>query len=154
MSYRQKNITMKKNIIKQVKELFQADEEVTIENFVDVKTDDGRILRADAIEVGSAVVEITEDGEVDLEDGEYTLDDGVVLVVSEGAISEVREAEEEEEVVEEVPAEDEDEMAMEAATSDSVSTKESNDELTNESTEELSEDGDINLDELAKEIDA
>tara|TARA_B100001093_G_scaffold488970_1_gene526705 strand:+ start:18333 stop:19253 length:921 start_codon:yes stop_codon:yes gene_type:complete len=54
---------------------------------------------------------------------------------------------------EEVPAEDEDEMAMEAATSDSVSTKESNDELTNESTEELSEDGDINLDEIIKSLE-
>ena len=100
----------KKGIIKQVKDLiFNTEEEIT---FVDVKTDSGRILRVSAMEVGGTVVEITEEGEAELEDGSYILDDGKELLVEAGKIAEIKESEEEEEgtdneevVVEEAKAE-------------------------------------------------
>jgi hypothetical protein len=98
-----KENNMKRSIIAKVKEIFNAEntevstEEVVENKFVEVKTNEGRILRADDIAVESAVVEITEDGEVALEDATYVLEDGLQLVVVAGIITEVIEAEVEEE---------------------------------------------------------
>ena len=94
----------KKNVIGKIKALF-SEVETSAEDtliFVEVKTSDGRILRADDIAVDMPVMEITEEGEVALEDGEYTLEDGNVIIVTAGIISEIKQAETEEEVTEEV----------------------------------------------------
>jgi len=122
---------MKKNIIEKLKQVFadskvedvnleaeatevvaEVESEVTEEiKFVEVKTTEGRILRADDIAVDQAIVEITEEGEVALEDGEYTMEDENILVVVGGIITDilVKEDEDEEEAApteEEAPAEE------------------------------------------------
>lgn len=83
----------KKNILTKIKELFSSVEDYA---FADYKTADGRIIRCtdDSLDVGSGVVEITEDGEVPLESGEYILEDGMILYVEEGKVSEIKESEE------------------------------------------------------------
>jgi len=92
----------KKNILTKIKELFTTEEEVL--KFVDVKIQDGTILRITDMVVGSEVKELTEDGEGPIEDGEYVIvepREGLVIVVSEGKIDEIKEVEVEEEEVEE-----------------------------------------------------
>lgn len=81
---------MKKNLLDRVKSLF-AEEDV----YTDVKTDDNRVLRvySDVIAVDVRVEEVTSDGLMSLEDADYLLDDGRVLVVKDGMISEIKEAE-------------------------------------------------------------
>jgi len=98
----------KKNVIGKIKALFTEEVETSPEDtliFVEVKTADGRILRADDIAVDMPVMEITEEGETPLEDGEYELFDGNKLVVEGGLIKEVIEAETEEEEAPEVTEE-------------------------------------------------
>ena len=105
----------KKTVLDKIKQLFTDTEEVVEVSFVDVKTDDGRILRLDDIAVDQAVKEITEDGEVELEDGTYVLEDGNSLVVSAGIITEIVEAEaeaEEEVVVDEEMSKEDDEKVV------------------------------------------
>ena len=84
----------KKTIIDKVKSLFaEAPEQVeeTEVKYVDVKTEDNRILRMDDIAVDVAVEEITEDGEVqEIEDGSYVLEDGNTLVIAGGVITELQ----------------------------------------------------------------
>jgi len=77
-----------------------TEEEVIEVTFVEVKTEDGKILRVDDIAVTSTVVEITQDGEMPVQDGTYVLEDGNSLVVVEGIITEIIEGESEEEVSE------------------------------------------------------
>ena len=62
-----------KNIIKTIKGLFEKQEVVENENFADYKTEDGKILRAENLEVETEVKEITEEGEIALEDGSYSI---------------------------------------------------------------------------------
>ena len=77
------------------------------------------VLEADAFEMGSEIVIVTEDEQkIPLPIGEYELEDGKILVVvEEGIISEVKEVEEEEEMpevpAEEVPTEAKQEMETE-----------------------------------------
>jgi len=101
----------KKEVIKAIKALFSTEENVvedsTVEQFLDVKTTEGRILRVEDMLVNAPIQEVTEDGLVDLEDGEYELEDGLKVVVAGGLISDLVEPEMEEEVEEEVPAEEE-----------------------------------------------
>lgn len=85
-------------------------EEETVEvKLEQKKTEDGTaIIEADSFEAGVAAFVISEDEErIPLPMGEYTLEDGMVIKVDEmGVIVEVGEVkEEEEEVIEEVPAE-------------------------------------------------
>lgn len=77
----------KKGILNKIKELFST------EKFEqDYKTQDGRIIRCyGGLDVGTAVKEITEDGEMDVEDGNYVLEDGMVLIVKGGMIENVEE---------------------------------------------------------------
>ena len=108
----------KKTVLDKIKQLFTDTEEEVEVSFVDVKTDDGRILRLDDIAVDQAVKEITEDGEVELEDGTYVLEDGNSLVVSGGIITEIIEAEaeaEEEEVIDEEMSKLEEDNSFEVA---------------------------------------
>lgn len=88
---------MKKNIIERLKEVFtenkkedvNLEDTEVVETFVDIKTVDGRILRADDIAVDQSIVEITENGEEALEDGTYELSEGTSIVVVDGIITEI-----------------------------------------------------------------
>jgi hypothetical protein len=69
--------------------------------FEDITLEDGTIVSADALEVGSAVFIMVEEERQPLPIGEYALADGSLLVVTEeGIIAEIRAA------AEEAPAED------------------------------------------------
>ena len=69
--------------------------------FEDIALEDGTIVSADALEVGSAVFIMVEEEKQPLPVGEYALADGSLLVVTEeGVIAEIRAA------AEEAPAED------------------------------------------------
>ena len=69
--------------------------------FEDIALEDGTIVSADALEVGSAVFIMVEEEKQPLPVGEYALADGSLLVVTEeGIIAEIRAA------AEEAPAED------------------------------------------------
>ena len=95
----------RKELVNTVKNLLLGEQEEVVEEvFVDVKTEDGRIMRVADIAVDQPVKEITEDGEVDVEDATYVLEDGTSIVVVAGVITEIveAEAEAEEEVVEEM----------------------------------------------------
>jgi len=85
---------MKKNILKKIKSLFAEEE-----TYIEVKTEDGKILRvySDVVAVDVAIEEVTEDGMVALEDADYKLEDGSTLVVAGGMITEIKEAEAKEE---------------------------------------------------------
>jgi hypothetical protein len=85
-------------------ELSEATEQM---KFEDIALEDGTIVTADALEVGSAVFIMVEEDRQPLPVGEYALADGSLLVVAEeGIIAELREAEKEEEKEEEAPAEE------------------------------------------------
>lgn len=67
----------------------------TLDSGQEIQTD------AEAFAVGVAVFVVNDEGEqIPLPDGEYTLQDGSMLVVAEGAVTEVKEAEAEEPAVE------------------------------------------------------
>ena len=75
--------------------------------FEDIALEDGTIVSADALEVGSAVFIMVEEEKQPLPVGEYALADGSLLVVAEeGIIAEIKEVEKEEEKEEEAPAEE------------------------------------------------
>ena len=101
---------MKSNkVIEQIKNVLNLNEEVKLEQ---AKLDNGTVIEADSFESGVEVFIVTEDEKVALPVGDYTLEDGKLLVVAEeGIISEIKdaEAEEETEEVEEVEAAGEEE---------------------------------------------
>lgn len=103
---------MKSNkVIEQIKNVLNLNEEVKLEQ---AKLDNGTVIEADAFESGVEVFIVTEDEKVALPVGDYALEDGKILVVAEeGIISEIKDAEVEEETeeVEEVEAAEEQEMA-------------------------------------------
>ena len=67
----------------------------TLDSGQEIQTD------AEAFAVGVAVFVVNDEGEqIPLPDGDYTLQDGSMLVVAEGAVTEVKEAEAEEPAVE------------------------------------------------------
>jgi len=82
--------------------------ELSVEENAEVKfavatLDSGQEIQTDAeaFAVGVAVFVVNDEGEqIPLPDGEYTLADGSMLVVAEGAVTEVKEAEAEEPAVE------------------------------------------------------
>lgn len=109
---------MKSNkVIEQIKNVLNLNDEVKLEQ---AKLDNGTVIEADSFESGVEVFIVTEDEKVALPVGDYTLEDGKVLVVAEeGVISEIKdaEAEEETEEVEEVEAAGEEEKeSLEYAT--------------------------------------
>jgi hypothetical protein len=82
--------------------------ELSVEENAEVKfavatLDSGQEIQTDAeaFAVGVSVFVVNDEGEqIPLPDGEYTLEGGAVLVVAEGAVSEMKEAEAEEPAVE------------------------------------------------------
>jgi hypothetical protein len=96
-----------KTLVERIKELVFTDETVE-QNFVDVKTSDGLVLRVDAIEEGATVTVISEDGENVSGASDYVLEDGVTISVNEeGVITSVNPVEEEEVVEEDMSEEPE-----------------------------------------------
>jgi hypothetical protein len=82
----------KMSILKKIKDLFSFyDEEIDSDTkmFIDVKTEDGRILRISEMSEGGLVKEITEDGEIDIEDGEYIIDENKKLIIERGLIKNI-----------------------------------------------------------------
>jgi hypothetical protein len=65
--------------------------------FVDVKTVDGAIMRVSEMAEGATVVEITEEGEMEVDNGTYTLENGIDIMVENGLISSISVPEEAEE---------------------------------------------------------
>lgn len=147
---------MKSNkVIEQIKNVLNLNEEVKLEQ---MKLDNGTVIEADSFESGVEVFIVTEDEKVALPIGEYTLEDGKLLVVvEEGVISEIKEAEAEEEVEET----EEEEVEVEAAEEEvTYATKEELDEVKSlveeikamlEPKEDLSEEvGNLLTEELSK----
>lgn len=89
--------------------LGMAEEPKAVE-LAQVKTEDGQaIFEADTFGIGEAVFIVTEDGKIPAPAGEFALEDGNIIEVDEnGTIVEIakKEAEIEEEITEEVVAED------------------------------------------------
>ena len=144
---------MKSNkVIEQIKNVLNLNEEVKLEQ---AKLDNGTVIEADAFESGVEVFIVTEDEKVALPVGDYTLEDGKILVVAEeGIISEIKDAEVEEETeeVEEVEAAEEQEMAY-ATKEELAEVKSMIEEIKAmlEPKEDLSEDlGNLLTEELAK----
>jgi len=144
---------MKSNkVIEQIKNVLNLNEEVKLEQ---AKLDNGTVIEADSFESGVEVFIVTEDEKVALPIGEYTLEDGKLLVVAEeGLISEIKdaEAEEETEEVEEVEAAEEEEMGY-ATKEELAEVKDMIEEIKAmlEPKEDLSEDlGNLLTEELAK----
>jgi hypothetical protein len=93
----------KKKVIDNIKKFFTSEVEEENMNFVDVKIEDGRIVRVSDMKEGVEIKEVTEDGLIDVEDGEYVSVDGLVITVKNGLIESIteKEMEDTEEVVEE-----------------------------------------------------
>lgn len=134
----------KKEVLGKIKELFSskeeevavATEEVVEENqYVDMKSKDGKILRVDELLVGATIKEVTEEGLVDVEDGEFELEEGFKILVEGGVVKDVEEMETEEE--EEVEATEEEETFEEEVV-----------EVTEEVTEEVVEEEVSELEEI------
>ena len=147
---------MKSNkVIEQIKNVLNLNEEVKLEQ---MKLDNGTVIEADSFESGVEVFIVTEDEKVALPIGGYTLEDGKLLVVTEeGVISEIKEAEAEEEVEET----EEEEVEVEAAEEEvTYATKEELEEVKSlveeikamlEPKEDLSEEvGNLLTEELSK----
>jgi hypothetical protein len=114
----------KKTILTKIKEIF-TEESMDEVLFVDVKTEDGRILRVSDMEVGATVTEITEDGETEVESGTFELEGGTTMIVEDGKISEINKVDEE--ASEEEKKEDE-EMDIDSANVEADEHKEDEEE--------------------------
>jgi len=143
------------NVIEKIKDVLNLNEEVKLEQ---AKLDNGTVIEADSFESGVEVFIVTEDEKVALPIGEYALEDGKILVVAEeGVISEIKDAEAEEETeeeVEEVEAAEEEEESLGYATKEELAeVKDMIEEIKAmlEPKEDLSEDlGNLLTEELAK----
>jgi hypothetical protein len=92
MNKNEKKVSVWKKFSEGIVELLQSEVEVEVEaKFEDVTLEDGTKAKHEG--VGTPLVLVTEDGEVNAEDGSYTLDNGTVVMVAEGLISEITEAE-------------------------------------------------------------
>lgn len=158
------------NVIEKIKDVLNLNEEVKLEQ---AKLDNGTVIEADAFESGKEVFIVTKDEKVALPIGGYALEDGKILVVAEeGLISEIKdaEAEEETEEVEEVEAKEEEKEEMGYATKEELAEvkdmieeikamlepKEdlSADDLGNLLTEELAKHEKVELNEIPVEVQA
>jgi hypothetical protein len=158
------------NVIEKIKDVLNLNEEVKLEQ---AKLDNGTVIEADTFESGVEVFIVTEDEKVALPVGEYALEDGKLLVVTEeGIISEIKdaEAEEETEEVEEVEAKEEEKEEMGYATKEELAEVKSMieeikamlepkedlsaDDLGNLLTEELAKHEKVELNEIPVEVQA
>ena len=81
-----------KDKLSEIKKLVFGDDQVQ-RIFKDAKLSDGTIVRYDGETpaVGMPLFTISEEGEVAAKDGEYELEDGMVLVVSNGLVVDIKE---------------------------------------------------------------
>lgn len=101
MNKNEKKVSLWKKFSDNIAELLQ--EETTAVAFENVILEDGTEAKHEG--VGSPLVLITADGEINAEDGSYTLSDKKIVSVVDGLIAEITEAEEEEEAIAEDLAE-------------------------------------------------
>ena len=156
------------NVIEKIKDVLNLNEEVKLEQ---AKLDNGTVIEADAFESGNEVFIVTEDEKVALPVGEYALEDGKLLVVTEeGIISEIKDAEAEEETEEEVEEVEAQEEEMGYATKEELAEVKSMieeikamlepkedlsaDDLGNLLTEELAKHEKVELNEIPVEVQA
>jgi len=162
------------DMISKIKDVLNLSEEVKLEQQA---LENGAVLEAEAFEAGNEVFIVTEDEKVAVPVGEYELEDGKILVVAEeGLIAEIKEAGEEEEVVEEEVEATEDVVLEEEKEEMGYATKEelaevksmieeikamlepkedlSADELGNLVTEELCKHEKVELSEVPEEVQA
>ena len=162
------------DMISKIKDVLNLSEEVKLEQQA---LENGTVLEAEAFEAGNEVFIVTEDEKVAVPVGEYELEDGKILVVAEeGLIAEIKEAGEEEEVVEEEVEATEDVVLEEEKEEMGYATKEelaevksmieeikamlepkedlSADELGNLVTEELCKHEKVELSEVPEEVQA
>ena len=118
--------------LSKIMELLNLQDEVKLES---MKLENGTTIEAEAFEANQEVFIITEEDEkIALPIGEYTLEDGMILVVvEEGIIAEVKEAEE---APEEAPAEEP--QAEEATEEVEANEEEEKEEMGYATKEELS----------------
>lgn len=79
--------------LKKIKEAF-----ISVQKFVDAKLNDGTtIIRydGDSLQIGTAVLVVTDQGAIAIPDGEYTLEDGTAFTITGGIVAEVSTAGEE-----------------------------------------------------------
>jgi hypothetical protein len=91
---------MKKSIIEKIKAIFEEEKEEMV--YMDIKTEDGKILRVTEMVIGGLIKELTEDGEVAIEgEVEFTTEEGFTVMVRDGVIEDIKEpvVEEEEPMV-------------------------------------------------------
>ena len=156
------------DMISKIKDVLNLSEEVKLEQQA---LENGTVLEAEAFEAGNEVFIVTEDEKVAVPVGEYELEDGRILVVAEeGLISEIKEAEAEEETTEEVEAKEEEKEEMGYATKEELAEVKSMieeikamlepkedlsaDELGNLVTEELCKHEKVELNEVPEEVQA
>ena len=156
------------NVIEKIKDVLNLNEEVKLEQ---AKLDNGTVIEADTFESGVEVFIVTEDEKVALPVGEYALEDGKILVVTEeGIISEIKDAEAEEETEEEVEEVEAQEEEMGYATKEELAEVKSMieeikamlepkedlsaDDLGNLLTEELAKHEKVELNEIPVEVQA
>lgn len=84
----------KKGIIEQIKSMFSKEEENVELKFVDIEIGEGRILRTPSVEVGQPIVEVIDEVESELEDGTYETSEGLILIVKDNVIDDIKEVEE------------------------------------------------------------
>lgn len=82
-------------------------EEVVAEEFLDVKTSEGVVLRVSELKEGETVTIVSEDGIIPADNLEYVLEDGSKLVLDESGVIVSIEVATEEDAVEDAPAEEE-----------------------------------------------
>lgn len=61
--------------------------------FVEAKTMDGKVIKAENWNVGTPVTVVTEEGELPMPDGEHELEGGKILITAGGLVVEVKEVE-------------------------------------------------------------
>lgn len=149
--------------INNVKHLFNKIDEGE-ETFVDLKKEDGSIVRVEqkeTIEEGDALKTVNENGEVaNAEDGEHTLEDGRTVTVEAGSIKEIKEASNEEENSNEeaeVNLSQDTGEETEASTESNENPSEGSTEETSsteDNSESSSEEGSTNLEERVENLEA
>lgn len=88
------DVTKIKEALKLIKDAF------SVQNFTDAKLNDGTTIisyDADKLDVGVAVMAVTEQGKLPLPDGDYILEDGTAFNVASGVVTAVTPVEEKEE---------------------------------------------------------
>lgn len=111
---------MIKDLIARMK-VFLNDEAQAETNLVDIKTTDGTILNYDGeLAVGIEIFIVDETGKTPAPDGDYPLENGVLVVVADGKVSEIKEPEAPIETPVETPEVETPEIEIEMSSNDEL----------------------------------